>query len=402
MPTVKQSSLALLGAVFCLSITSCISSNWHTSQMETSEDRETLRWSEFNGEIPLELRNWNIVADVSREWFSCEYGFILRYTTLSIDENNKVWIYGPDQWLGPNGERVPDAPNCAEEVRPRIVVYDQSSGQTERVQVALEDGSFLSSARGWNHIGSGKVLLTSVFIYRGPWDGSDGGAGNKFIDFAILKDGKIRDLFGGNTSNFAVPDYAISDNMLYAISSTDSNEIKILNLVTEKWMESVRLPNCDSIQSIEISNDNIFAICSTPNYQLSVRIYSRSIKEIKSWLLDGDRFDFPLAVDLEGRVWIGDKFVLKMNDEEWMLDGIAPPQDVFIQGQTQAYRRRIFGMFPYNNRMVFNLEGAIYLAAYDQKMWISIIHRAPPLPLAVGNDGSIYAFTGRYIISTKP
>jgi hypothetical protein len=379
----------------------CTSSQWQVNTMATSSDQELEAWNEYNGEIPSLLGNWEVITEISDEWFSCDYQFILRYTTLTIDDENRIWIYGPDQWIGPNRERVPDAPDCEDLVRPRVIRYDQSSRTTQIINIELDGNAFLSSASGWSHIQDERTLLTSVFIYESPWDGSEGGAGNKYIDFAILENNKIRDLLGGNANN-AVQGYSISENILYAISRTEK-KIKILDLSSEQWIENLSPANCHEMTSIAVGNDNIFLLCRDADLALTLRAYTKELTEIGSWAIVENSTDLPIAIDAKGRLWVGDRYILKQEaNNGWVLDGIAPANDVFIQVADQSYRRKIFGMFPYKEKMLFSLEGAIYLADYDHGQWLSIIHRNPPLPMAVGPDGKIYAFTGKYIISTKP
>lgn len=394
---------SIVFGIFLL-IAGCLPSQWKASDMTTSDDWEVLTGNEYDGSIPTALKDWKVVTDVSEEWFSCDYSFLLRYTTLSVDEENRIWIYGPDNWFGPNGEQVPDAPNCDENVRPRIIRYDPVAHKTERVQIInLDEGASLSSARGWNHIGNGRILLTSVYIYSTPWDGADGGAGNKYIDFAILEGEHIRDLGGGNSNIFAVPSYTISNNILYAISSLYSNEIKILNLNTEKWVDIVQPSNCDSIVSIEVVRNNFFLLCRTPENDYKVQMYTKNMDDLAEWKLDGgNSVDFPLKADSQGRIWIGDQYIIKFENGEWVIDRIVPEENVLFYGLSKTYRRTIFGIHPYKNMMLFNLEGAIYLGDYDDKQWISLIHRLPPLPMTVAPDGNIYAFTGKYIISSRP
>jgi len=398
----KKMRLLLQIIYLCIFITSCTSSQWQTSKMETSSEKTIPTWDKYDGEIPLELKKWDVIADISSTWSACDYAFNLRYTTLSIDNENRIWIYGPDQWIGQNVEIVPDAPKCDEDLHPLIIRYDQNSQQAETVRVNLENGSFISSARGWSHLGNGKVLLSSVFIYHGPWDAPDGGAGNKYIDLAILENGNIRELLGGSTSLFSIPDYAISNNIVFAISNTPTfHGIKILDLSTEKLVGSISPPDCENIAHIEISDNNIFLICKsgTSSY---LRVYTKEMGEIISWLLNGDTSDFPLAVDSSGSVWVGDSYVATPSGITWTLDGILPERNFYVQNGYDFYKRKVFAMMPYENKMLISLEGAIYLADYRNKQWEFITYQSPPLPIAIGADGKIYVFTGKYIIATKP
>lgn len=381
-------------------LTSSKANHWETSEMLTSDDRETLTWDAFDGSIPAEMDDWEIVADVSNQWFRCDYDFILRYTTLSVDEKNRIWIYGPDTWWGPNGEIVPDPPDCGVLIWPRIIRHDQATKQTEIVRVEnLEEDAHLASARGWSHIGRERVLLTGVFIYASLWDGPKGGAGNKYIDFAILEGGNLRDLQGGNGFNYPF-NYTIENNVLYAAPARSSDVIKILNLDTERWEESIQPPNCDNIESIEVTEDNFILVCITQRKSYYAQVYTKDMELIAEWRLDSEKFrDFPLAEDSQGRIWVGNRYILRLEDGEWILDEIASDVNMFYFGYIEPQRRTLFGMFPYQDKMLFNLFGAIYLADYDQKQWLSLIHKSPPLPMGVGPDGRIYAFTGKYIVS---
>jgi hypothetical protein len=395
----KRKLQVILTIIFILFTSSCMSSQWEVNSLTTSTNQEFELNSQFNGEIPDKLKNWKLIKDISNNWFSCDYQFILRYTTLKVDSRNSIWVYGPDKWNGPSGERVPDSPSCDELVLPRIVLYEPKSGKSEILPLNLPDDSFLASARGWEHIGNEEVLLTTVFVYNSPWDGNDGGESNRYIDFALLSQGQIIDLQGGNTNIDAVPDYAISNDIFYAIASISSNEIKVLKLDTKEWIHSLFSFDC-IMEYIEVYNENIILLCND-NHKYSLRIFTLNMKEIARWDVVGDRFDLPLAKDTSGRIWVGYKYVLRNESGRWVLDVVVPEENMSIMKQSHIVNRRIYGMFPYKDMMLFNLEGAIYLADYDKKQWTSIVHGAPPLPMAVGNDGVIYIFTGKYIISTS-
>ncbi len=368
--------------------------------MLTSDDRETSTWDAFDGSIPVEMDDWEIVADVSNQWFRCDYDFILQYTTLSVDDKNRIWLYGPDKWWGPNGEIVPDAPDCDGLIWPRIIRHDQTVNHTEIVQIEnLEKGAHLASARSWSHISGERVLLTGVFIYSSPWDGPDGGAGNNYIEFAVLEKGNLRDLQGGNGNSPSFP-FTIESNMLYAAPSRNPGVIKTLDLDTERWEESIQPPDCDNIESIEVTKDNFILVCITQRNSYYSQVYTNDMELIAEWRLDGGRdADFSLVEDSQGHIWIGDRYILRLEDGEWILDEIASDVNMFYFGYIEPRRRTLFGMFPYQDKMLFNLSGAIYLADYDQQQWLSLVHKSPPLPMAVGPDGKIYAFTGKYIIS---
>jgi hypothetical protein len=393
-----------------LLLTGCVNTEWQNIKMETSGNSDNSTSSEFNGEIPNELRDWDIVADVSDQWLSCNYGFVLAYTKISIDDHNRIWIYGPDQWNGPIGG-IPDNPGCGGDSNPRIIIFDQGSKHSETFSPEIGEGAFVSTASGWTHLNNDKVLLTNVLIIKSPWDGPSGGEDNKYVDIAILENGTFHDLLSESSSTSSVPDYAIFNDFLYAIFNAVPNaypQIKIFNLGTETLVKSVDLKDCDNPSSIETTDENIFLLCSDENFDYSLNVYSKEFMEIYSWKvyfpgISGVRIrGLPLSRDEQGNVWVGYNYIVKNEKGNLTLEQIIPNKDMISVSNNYLQLKTIIGVAPYKNGMLFSIDGAFYLADYDQKEWRVLNHNAPPLPIAKGTDGKIYAFTGKYIISSKP
>ena len=400
--------------ILCLFLFSgCAKNSWQSNAMNTNSESNNQNATLADGNIPDAMSDWEIIADVSDQWFECSYGFILDYTKMSIDTQNRIWIYGPDLWNGPIGG-ITDNPGCeGYDGQRRIIVYDPTTGVAENLNVDFGEGLDLSSASGWTHLEDDRVILNSVFIYASPWDGPNGGKDNKFIDIAILEHGELRELISESYDYFSVPDYAISENKLYVLINSEDNphpRLIVFDLETEQQNQVVNLTSCSDPRSIEASNENLFLLCKEESSVYSLQIFSSDFSLLKSWNgqinfapeLINHGTGFPLAVDAEGRVWVGYSYIVKNVGGEWVLETLFPDQNLMLADNEGFSPRPIFGMMPYKNMMLFSVDGAIFLADYDNKEWKILEHGFSPLPIAVGADGWIYVFTGKYIITANP
>jgi hypothetical protein len=405
-------NLVFLFITVVLIVSGCTQYDWEHQTMQT-ENIDTTIVMPGNGDIPKELSGWKIVTNVSEIWFDCDIDFVLKYSKMSIDQENRIWIYGPDLWNGPIGG-IPDNPGCEGlGAHRRIIIYDQNEEIASVFEPDLGEGIDLSSASGWTHLDNDRVLLNSVFIYATPWDSPDGGENNKFIDIAILEGTEFRELIHVSHDYFSVPDYAISRNLLYVIMNTVEQphpQIIVYSLETEKQTTIYELTSCDYPRSIEASNEHIFLLCKESDSTYSLFIYTNDFREVKSWIgqititpnLGNRGSGFPLALDTQGRLWVGYSYVAKEESEKWVLESLSP-SPAFLAEESEGFSPKpIFGMLPYKNMMLFSVEGLIFLADYDNKEWRVLMHNSSPLPIAIGTDGMIFVFTGKYILSSTP
>lgn len=401
-----------------LSVSGCTQNFWgnqitQAENTNNTDNNDKITSISEDGGIPEELGEWKIVADVSDVWFDCDNDFILKYSKMSIDQENRIWIYGPDQWNGPIGG-IPDNLGCEGfDAKRKIIIFDPNNGKSTIFEPDLGDGVDLSSASGWTHLDKNKVLLNSVFIYASPWDSLDGGENNKFIDIAIL-DGKVfRELIHISHDYFSVPDYATSGNFLYVILNTVElpyPQIIVYDLETEKQINDFHLTSCENPRSIEVSDEQIFLLCKEQDTTYSLFIYSKNFQEIKSWIgkieispnLGNRGTGFPLALDRQGRLWVGYSYVVKEESELWVLEPLFPTLSLLVEENAGFSPKPIFGMMPYKNMMLFSIDGSIFLADYDNNEWRILLHNSSPQPIAIGSDGMMYVFTGKYILSSAP
>lgn len=393
----------LIGLSYLL--TGC-GSAWQSSQMYSFNKNQNHQ-SSFDGNIPVNMKDWQIIVDFSDYWPQCDYEAALASSTLSIDDKNQIWLFGMNWNFRENGIRVPDALNCpaGTDTLPRILRFHQETKKIDRVNIRnLDTDLYLVSARGWRHIGQGKTLLIGVFVYSGPWD-TEKGNKNQFIDYAILENDELRDLGWGNTSIFSVPDVAIAGNTLYGVATRTTNVIDVFDLTTEKKHSSHAIDNCDSVISLEAINENLFILCKVyNNFQLteySFQILDKGLTREFMTSLDGELEYAQVVADGGGRVWIGHQYIAQKKEQSWYITEILPDSTMFSNGLNTVYFQ-----IPYGSQMLFSMDGGIYLADYDQKKWKFIEHGngslTAPFPIAIGPDGKIYAFTGKYIIATTP
>ena len=393
-----------------LLMSGCAKTGWQSSEMGTDKKTDKYFSEDFSGDIPVVLNQWKIVADISDLWWTCNYGYILQYTKMSIDKQNNIWIYGPDLENGPIGG-ISDNPGCTGSDSRRIVVYYEKYNHAETYEVSIDSETDLASASGWTHLDNERVLLNSVFLYKSPWDGPDGGKDNRYIDIAILENGVIRELLSESNSTESVPDYTISNNLLYIIFQNVNNpspQILVYDLKTEKQIKNFTITNCEYPKSIEISEGYYFLLCSDELNHYTLHIYSEDFIEIPSLEaainsspILGDN-GLPLNVDSKGRVWIGYSYIMKMENGKWVLDEIFPDQNFIETYNDNFYSKPIFGMVPYKNGMLFSIDKVIFFADYDNMQWKMLKHNGPPLPIVTGPDGKIYIFTGKYILTSTP
>lgn len=399
----KTFFILFFGVYFVLA--GCVS-NWQHSNLHISSQNQPKNIS-FDGNIPESMKEWDIIADVSAYWPQCDYQAALSSSTLSVDDKNQIWLFGADWLFGANGMRVPDALICptGTDTLPRILRYNQETEQLEKVNIQnLDTDVRLVSARGWIHLGQGKTLLIGVFIMSGAWD-SEYGSKNEYINYAILENDELRDLGWGNTGDFAVPDVAITGNTLYGAMARTSNVIDVFNLATEKKLSSNVIENCDSISSLDTTNENLFVLCSryenVRHVGYHLQVLDRDLNWQSTLFLEQDVEYAQVIVDNRNRVWIGHRYIVQNNGKGWYLTEILPDSVMFNKGMNIVYFQ-----FPYGPQMLFSMDGAIYLADYEKKEWRFIEHGSQsvtaPFPVAVGPDGKIYAFTGKYIIATTP
>jgi hypothetical protein len=397
-----MNKLRFIQTILCLLLAGCAPEEWQSSRMVTSADQGAYISHSYDGEIPAALKNWTLVTDVSNHWFSCNHGFILMYTKMSIDEENRIWIYGPDKWNGPVGG-IKDNPGCKEGSDGRIIVYDPQTQDSQELKLDIGD-RMLDSIGGWSHLGNGRTLLSSVFIYASPWD-TEGGKGNEFLDLAILRDGKIMTLLADSSSYWSVPDTSISDNVLYAIIDIvhySEPVIHVYDLNTEALIDRFQIANCERPRKLAVNDGKVFLVCEREGFFV-LRMYDIDFHFLHSWgLVARNAQELNLDTDASGNIWIGYSYILRSENEQWSLERIIPEKNLFYQRGNEYDHRVIFGMMPYRDSMLFSLDGGLYLANYNSREWRKILHSAAPLPIAVGTDGKIYAFTGKYIISSEP
>lgn len=384
----------------CTLLSGCSPTQWQTSEINTANIQGSLILFDYDGEIPEALSDWEIIADISDQWYPCNHGFILNHTKMSIDEENRIWIFGPDSWNGPIGG-IPDNPGCSTNFTSRMIVLDPDTGSASSVIFNDQPGLQLTTFSNWHHIDQDKILLSSALFMTGNWD-SEEGAGNRFVDLAIIDNGEIKPLLAESTSFWAVPDFTISGNMVYAVVRDSQSEIQVYDLKSEELINIFPLDKCKTPQWIEINQDHLFLICERENDFLP-KMYTIDFDLIDSWSLIANHInDLKMSSNSQGKIWLGYDYILREENDNWVLDRILPDEDLLSNSEYSNFQKTIFGMLSYQDDMFFSVDGGMYLANYEQKQWKKILHGASPMPVAIGPDGRIYAFTGKYIISSKP
>lgn len=398
--------------IFTFVVTSC---NGHTSvRGAITTPTKNQPSTDFSGEIPGALRNWNIVADVSDKWFDCEYKLLLKYTELSVDIKNQVWIYGPDLFNGPNGG-LSDNPGCTGDNSSRILAYDNGRKEFVRINLFQDSNSKLMTASGWAHIDDGDILLNSVLIYKEPWDGENGGKANKIYDLAILNHDSFRDLLSDSGSVFSLRDFVIENNKVFAVyDSVKEASAQILVYDISKEAITLRHPilNCQNPRSIAVSGDDVFVLCQEKAHVYSLYALAyEDFSQIQSWkneilftpILINHESGFPLRVDRQGRVWVGFSYLVAKNNGQWNLNEIEPDAKMIISDGQNEYPKVIYSMEPYSNGMIFSVEGGLFYLDGSKNSWEELVYNSPiAIPITVSNDGVVYAFTGKYVISGNP
>ena len=207
---IKKFTIAILLVVF---LCSCRPKEWHTVDLTADNENSYTRLIDYAGEIPESLKDWEVIAEISDSWIPCYQGFILEYTKISMDKQNNIWIYGPDMWKSPFGV-YPDSMGCEGDTSPRVIVFDFSSGQIERITLKNELEPRITSASGWTHLDDGRVLLSNVELIATAWD--EGAYGNAQYSLAIFWQDKIYPI-AEEGGWYYVPDYSLSENTIYTI-----------------------------------------------------------------------------------------------------------------------------------------------------------------------------------------
>lgn len=398
--------LSLLAVVLFLS--GCTTSSWQKSDMEFASDLTSDEG--YNGEIPQSLQDWNFIADVSDIWINCNFDLTLPYMRISIDQQNRVWIYGLDHSNGPVGG-ITDNPGCSNGNTSRVIIYDPASAKSRLAYPSTESDGFLSSASGWTHLHNDRVLVNSVFIYKNPWDSPDGGKGNQYMDLDILEDGSFRSLFTESSSEFAVPDYTVYENIAYVLFNPVRDghpELLTFDLDSEILMSRNEITVCENPKSIEFNGDEIFILCEGESQAYSLYVLTKDLSIIAT-MKDKISFrpnlvnhgnGFPLSIDSKGRVWVGYSYLVDKSNNRWVLNAISPNDRLVEFYDGNYYPKPIFGMIPYKDGMLFSVNGGVFFADYDMHQWEILAHNISPLPIVVDTNGKIYAFTGKYILSS--
>jgi hypothetical protein len=386
---------------FSIIISGCEKSNWQSSSLTTSMDI-TVQNCDFDGEIPDELSDWEVLADISNDWFSCNQGYILQYTKMSVDLDNNVWIYGPDHWNGPY-DGMSDNPGCEEDSDSRVIIYNQTRRTVEHRNLNIDKDSYLFTASGWIQINNNRALISSIFIPGGI--NTKQGDRIHFIDLAMIEDNTLIPISVIGDQYRPVSDVVVFDNKIYAIINAQTNHdsgIKVFDLETYTLLNNFVPDNCEQPQRIEVNNDNIFLVCQNGGY-FSLKQYDNDFSFVDSWqLLAAEIGDLPLEFDAQGNLWIGYSYIAHEESDYWEVEKLFPEKDLIYQISNEPHSRRIISLIPYKNGMFFNLDGAFYIATIEKKEWRKIIHNSGALPVAKGIDGKLYVFTGKYILASEP
>jgi hypothetical protein len=397
--------IVLTYTLISLLLCGCETRKWNEINLNQSMDDVNLNGWENDGGIPEALSDWEVIADISDSWFSCNYGYILGYTKMSIDQRNNIWIYGPDQWNSPFGI-MPDNPGCEEDVIAKVIEYNSTTGDVEQLKLDVVPDAYLISASGWTHLDDEKVLLSSVHLFASPWD--EGGIGNEFFGLSYFEKGKFHPLSEDSGGYWTVPDYSIYENLVYAIFNVNDPEykIRIYDIETGQLLYHFMPAECKTPDWIEVNGENIFLICKdNNNYKLNIYANDFTLSNLLP-LEDttSEEFPqfFPLAFDTKGNLWIGYSYIATKNGDQWEIEELYEENDFTFQFKDKTDQRTIINMIPYKDGMFYNLEGAFYIGNYEEKEWRKIIHNSRALAVAEGVDGKLYAFTGKYILAGEP
>ncbi|MBI9049675.1 MAG: hypothetical protein JEZ00_09665 [Anaerolineaceae bacterium] len=390
--------------LFSLLLYGCESEKWKEINInKTVNDTVSSIW-DSNGGIPAALSDWEVFADISDSWFSCDYGYILEYSKMSIDQQNNVWLYGPDHWNSPSGIMAGSL-EC-EENGPKVIVYNSSTGEVEKIELDIVPESHLASASGWTHLENGKILLSSVHLFASLWD--EGGVGNEFYDLAFFEDGKFYPISEEVGGYLPVLDYKVYKNLMYTVfyGINLENKIRIFNIETGQLHNSFIPEQCKHPKWIEVNGENIFVICQEENnYKLNIYgndfVLTHSL-QVEDTTEQEFRQVFPLAFDTKGNLWIGYSYIATMKGDQWEIEELYEENDFTYQFIDRTFQRTIIKMMPYKDGMFYNLDGAFYFGNYEEKEWRKIIHNSWALPVEKGKDGKLYVFTGKYILVGEP
>jgi hypothetical protein len=156
----------------------CEPKKWKEININKTVDDDVSSIWDSDGGIPEALSDWDLVADISENWFPCDQGYILKHSKMSIDQQNNIWLYGVDLWNSPFGVSTGFL-GCKYD-GPKVIVFNSSTGDVEKIGLDVVHDPFLASASGWTHLENGKVLLSSVHLFASLWD--EGGVGNEFYE----------------------------------------------------------------------------------------------------------------------------------------------------------------------------------------------------------------------------
>ena len=393
----KLTTSILLLILLC----SCRPKEWHTVDLTADNESSNNRSIDYDGEITESLKDWEVIADISDSWFPCNHGFVLLYTKISMDKQNNIWIYGPDLWRSPFGI-CPDSMGCEGDTSSRVIVFDFSSGQIERIRLKNELEPTITSASGWTHLDDGQVLLSNVELIATAWD--EGAYGNAEYSLAVLWQDEIYPLSEEGSVYGGSLDYSLHENTVYSIFSLMGDaEIRVFDLETEQMAHQFVPAECEKPRSIEYKDEELFVVCWDGDDNNKLNIYDNDFSLTNSIVLEEEyRRGVPLAFDTNGNLWIGYSYIAYESAGQWVVEKILQDEDFSYQYSDETYQRRIIKMIPYKGGMFFNLDGAFYVGDYEKKEWKKIIHNSGALAVAEGMDGKLYVFTGKYILAGEP
>ena len=307
---IKRLSISILILVL---LCSCKPQEWHTVDLTSDNENSYSRRIDYAGEIPESLKDWEVIAEISDSWIPCYQGFILEYTKISMDKQNNFWIYGPDMWRSPFGV-YPDSMGCEGDTLPRVIVFDFSSGQIERIILKNELEPRITSASGWTHLDDGRVLLSNVELIATAWD--EGAYGNTEYSLAIFLQDEIFPLSEEGAEYGTLFDYSLHENTVYSIFSLMGDaKIRVFDLDTEQIVRQFVPAECEKPRSIEYKDEELFVICRNDNYY-KLNIYDENFVLTTSTALElENERDLPLAFDTKGNLWIGYNYIAYASGE---------------------------------------------------------------------------------------